>query len=103
MMKVRFIKPRGDYKPGDDVWLERTLARRLCDNGRAVPFGEIIKKRREKEQAERFKQEKAKALAKKLQAKKKEKAKAAAEKKKKAKKKTAVSRKRKDSEKAVIE
>ena len=104
MMRVRFLKPRGQYKPGDDAWIERTLARRLCENGKCEPYAAVIKREREAALQAKLKKKREEAATKAaVEKKRKEKAKAEAKAKKKAKKKTAVSRKHKDSEKAVIE
>ena len=101
MMRVLFLKPREQYKPGDDVWIERTLARRLCENGDCEPYADVIKRQRERAQLKKA-QEAAEREAAKKKIEKEKKKKAAALAKKKVKKK-AISRKSEKSEKAVIE
>ena len=38
MMRVHILKPVHAHQPGDTPWMERTLARRLCDNNEAEPY-----------------------------------------------------------------
>lgn len=37
-MRVVFLKDHDGYKADQDLYIERTLGRRLCDNGVTIPY-----------------------------------------------------------------
>lgn len=60
-MKLHFLVDKDGYKRGDAKFVERTLGRRFCENGVAIPYQQYqseeeerkseLLKQREKEQA----------------------------------------------------
>ena len=54
-MHIHFLKQHDDNKPGTHKFVERTLGRRLCDNGVALPFITYEAQRLENLAAERVK------------------------------------------------
>ena len=49
-MRIVFLEKHEDYKPGDDAFIPRPKARRLCEEEKAVPFmtwADAEKKRKE--------------------------------------------------------
>ena len=37
-MRIVFLKPHKEHKPGDEAFIPRPTARQLCESGDAVPY-----------------------------------------------------------------
>ena len=48
-MRVHFLKTGNGYEAGDTPWIERTLARRLCDNEFCETYPDYIERLKEEE------------------------------------------------------